>query len=132
MSHFLILRCTATLTALLTLTGSTSTVRADTPETVVVTYRPKTDADKQLLSVIAAHWQTARRLNLVLPLPHIVVETQENKHSYIVEIFSWRDASLPDNAPDQITTLWKQMSSLTEPRDGHPGVEFNSGELISK
>lgn len=104
---------------------------ADVPETVIVTYQVRADAEASLSHVIAEHWRVARHLHLVKSSPHIVVQGSENGKRFIVEVFTWRDGSIPDNAPDEITRLWQEMSSLVEPRDGHPGIDFSRVTLLA-
>ena len=58
---------TNTLIALALVIGGLGAVRDDDPETMMITLRPKAGAEAELKTVIAAHWDTARRLNLVLP-----------------------------------------------------------------
>ena len=70
------------------------------PETVIVTLHAKPGGEAELAAVIARHWETARRLNLVLDTPHLTVRGMENgTQTYFIDIFTWRDASIPDQAP---------------------------------
>jgi hypothetical protein len=40
--------------------------------------------------------------------------------TYSIEIFTWRDASIPDHAPAAVLSLWQEMK---EPVEGR-GVEI--------
>jgi hypothetical protein len=99
--------------------------RADQPETVMVTLYPKPGADVELARVIADHWKTANQLKLVNATPHVTLRgTDESKKTYFVEIFTWRDNSIPDNAPAAIQNIWSQMNALVENQPGRPGLAF--------
>jgi len=107
--------------------------RGDDPETVVVTLRPKAGAEAELKQVIAAHWETARRLNLVEPEPHVTLELKdETRARYYVDVFTWRDRDIPDNAPPEILKIWSDMNRLTLPRDGKPGLEIREAARIDR
>jgi hypothetical protein len=104
---------------------------SEVPETVVVTYQVKADAEAALSRVIAEHWRVARHMNLVRASPHIVVQGGDTGKRYIVEILTWRDGSIPDTAPDAITRLWQEMSKYVEPRDGRPGIDFSPVTVLA-
>ena len=116
-----------TITLLLT----TQVVAKEFPETVMVTYQIKPHQEETLKLVLAKHWQTAQQLGLVHTTPHLVIQGGEPDKSYIVEIFTWRDSSVPDNAPKEITDLWRLMRELTESRDGKPALDFTAVEIVS-
>ncbi len=103
----------------------------DTPETVVVTYQVKPNEEGALIKVLAAHWNVARRLNLVLASPHILLQGKDQGKGYIMEIFTWRDSSIPDNAPDAITQLWQEMNQHVEARGSHPGIDFSHVYILT-
>ena len=91
----------------------------------MVTYHAKAGAADELARVITDHWNTAKRLGVVLPEPHILVQSAEaGRPVDFVEIFTWRDASIPDNAPEPIRAAWDKMNKLVEPRGGRPGIDF--------
>ena len=64
--------------------------------------------------MIADHWATATKLGLVAPAPHIVVRNGAT----VVEIFTWKDVEIPDNAPPDILKIWGEMSKLIEKKIG--------------
>ena len=104
---------------------------ADQPETVMVTFRAKPGAEAELARVIAAHWRTASELNIVAPAPHLSLRGAEDGHkTYFVEVFTWRDGSIPDAAPAAIKKIWSQMNALVESRDGHPGLHFEEVSVV--
>src|SRR5215470_1925284 len=122
------------LISVLFLVGSYSgsePVRPDRPETVMVTFRAKPGAETELAQVIANHWKTATDLNLVTGAPHLTLRgTDESRGTYFVEIFTWRDQSIPDAAPAPIQKIWAEMNALVENRGGRPGLTFTEVSVI--
>lgn len=95
------------------------------PETVMVTYHAKPGSEAELASVIVKQWRTARDLKLVREAPHVVVRgTEDGNKTYFVEIFTWRDASIPDSAPAAIQAIWSEMNKLVERRGGKSGIDI--------
>jgi hypothetical protein len=94
------------------------------PETVMVTLRVRPGAEASLADVIDRHWKTAQSLQLVLDAPHVTLRGGEADKPYYVEIFTWRDANIPDHAPAAIRAIWDEMNRLVERRDGKPGLEL--------
>ena len=113
--------------------GAVAASRDDDPETVMITLRAKAGAEAELALVIADHWATATKLNLVRAEPHLTVRTKAvgGKVSF-VDIFTWRDRDIPDNAPAAILKIWGDMSRLTESRDGRPGIDITEVTLTGK
>ncbi len=105
--------------------------KSEVPETVMVTYHVRLGREAALARVLARHWAAARRLNLVRGAPHIIVQSAGSGVPYIVEIFTWRDGSIPDSAPEEIKGLWIEMGRLVEARDGRPGIDFQQVGLLS-
>jgi hypothetical protein len=104
---------------------------ADDPETVMITLRAK-PGGPELAAVVARHWETARRLNLVRDEPHVTVRgTESGDTVYFVDIFTWRDAGIPDAAPPEIQAIWTEMNRLVEGRAGRPGLEIAIVELVA-
>ena len=115
----------------LALSGSAPASTAGDPETVMVTLHARPGAAAALVEVVARHWDTARRLNLVLESPHVTLRSDgANDAQDIVEIFTWRDASVPDAAPAEIRSIWNEMNRLVEPRSGGPGLQIATMSLI--
>jgi hypothetical protein len=76
----------------------------------------------------AETWALYRRLDLVLPRPHVVVRGVDDAGKpYFVEIFTWKDASIPDHAPAEVRAIWKKLEAVCEPRSGRPGIDFSDG-----
>jgi hypothetical protein len=124
---------TNTLIALALVIGGLGAVRDDDPETMMITLRPKAGAEAELKTVIAAHWDTARRLNLVLPEPHVTLELKdETRAIYYVDVFTWRDRDIPDSAPEAIQKIWSDMNRLTAARDGRPGLDIREVKRVDR
>lgn len=101
------------------------------PETVHITFRPKAGREAALKRVIADHWATATKLGLVQPEPHVTVEMKdETGRPCFVDIFTWRDRDIPDNAPAAILVIWADMNRLTEARGGRPGLDIKEVTLL--
>ena len=107
-------------------------VRIDMPETVMITFRPKPGAEQQLAAVIAEHWATARKMDLVQAEPHVTVRLKDERGGPVfVDTFTWRDRDIPDNAPPAILKIWSEMNRLTEARNGRPGLDIAEVTLIA-
>lgn len=126
-------RLIITLASVLFIAASHPTLAAgaDQPETVMVTFRAKPGAEAELARVIASHWRTASELSLVTATPHVTLRgTEDGNRTYFVEVFTWRDASIPDAAPAAIQKIWSQMNTLVESRGGHPGLQFEEVSVV--
>ena len=106
---------------------------APKPETVVITFHAKPGAEAELARVIEKHWTVAREMKLVNDSPHLTLRRAEegNKVGF-TDIFTWRDAAIPDNAPSDIQAIWAQMNELVEPRTGEPGLAFATVAIVSR
>ena len=107
-------------------------VRAEEPETVMITLHAKAGAEAELAQVIARHWDTARRLNMVRDTPHLTLRSAEGGQTDFVEIMTWRDASLPDSAPPEIQKIWADMNRLVEKRGSAPGLSIVQMSIIGE
>jgi hypothetical protein len=105
--------------------------RAEAPETVMITLHAKAGAEAELAQVIARHWDTARRLNLVRDTPHLTLRSAEGAQTDFVEIMTWRDASIPDSAPPEIQKIWAEMNRLVEKRGSVPGLGIQQMSVVS-
>ena len=84
------------------------------PETVMVTCKAKPGSEADLARVIARHWRTARDLQLVADAPHLTLRRVEGGRTSFVDIFTWRDADIPDHAPSAIQAIWAEMNRLSD------------------
>jgi hypothetical protein len=105
---------------LLILALAASAQQSAHPETVMITCHAKAGAEAELQRVLTRHWNSASDLKLVRDTPHIRLRGVENGHTYFVEIFTWRDAEIPDHAPPAIQSIWAEMNKLVEGR----GIEI--------
>ena len=111
---------------------STAQQTAEQPETVMITFRAKPGAETELARVIARHWTTAREQKLVGAKPHVTLSGDEGGgKTYFVDIFTWRDARIPDSAPAEIRKIWEEMNRLVEARGGHAGIELAQVSLMT-
>jgi len=94
------------------------------PETVMITLHAKPGAEQALADVLARHYATARRLDLVVPeAPHVTLRSADGGEKRdFVEIMTWRDAEIPDHAPKEILAIWQEMNALVEARAGQAGL----------
>ncbi len=99
--------------------------RQSHPETVVVTYHAKRGQERALEQVLREAWTTMRGLDLVLKSPHVLVASD----SRYIEVFTWKDSDIPDNAPPAVQQLWKRMNALVEGKDG---IEVLEGRLVTR
>jgi len=98
----------------------------------MVTLHAKPGAEADLERVLADHWKTARELRLVRDAPHVTIRgSEEGNKTYFVDIFTWRDAGVPDKAPTEIQKIWTDMNRLVDARGGHPGLEFVAVSVVT-
>ena len=118
--------------AAILVSSAVGVVRAEEPETVMITLHAKAGAEAELAQVIARHWDTARRLNMVRETPHLTLRSAEGGQTDFVEIMTWRDASIPDSAPPEIQKIWAEMSRLVEKRGSVPGLRIEQMSVVSE
>lgn len=87
-------------------------LHAAEPEIVVITLRAKPGA--------AADLETLSR------------GTEEDNQVFLMEIFTGRDASIPDAAPKEIQAIWAEMNALAEPRRSRPGLTLDQVSVVSR
>ena len=106
---------------------------APKPETVVITFHAKPGAEAELARVIEKHWTVAHEMKLVTDSPHLTLRrVEEGNKICFTDIFTWRDAAIPDNAPPAVQAIWAQMNELVEPRGGAPGLAIASVDILSR
>jgi hypothetical protein len=94
-------------------------------ETIYSTYHVKHGMEAQFTELNAKTWALYRKLDLVLPTPHVVVRGVDAANlPYFVEIFTWRSAEIPDHAPPEVRAVWQELENACEKRNGHPGIDF--------
>ena len=106
---------------------------APKPETVMITFHAKPGAEAELVRVIEKHWTVAREMKLVNDSPHLTLRRIEGGNKVcFTDIFTWRDAAIPDNAPPAIQAIWAQMNELVEPRGADQGLSIASMVIVSR
>ena len=106
---------------------------APKPETVVITFHARPGAEAELARVIEKHWTVAREMKLVNDSPHLTLRrAEEGTKVCFTDIFTWRDAAIPDNAPPAIQAIRAQMNQLVESRAGGPGLAITSVAIVSR
>ena len=127
MQHRIFLRAFIALAVSFTALWIAHAQTHDEPETVLVTYHPKSGQEEQFLEVLKRDWATLSRLKLVDEEPHVVVRAKDDSGKTIfVEVFTWVSGETPDHVPAEVQSIWTEMQKLVETRDGHPGVEFRA------
>jgi hypothetical protein len=85
------------------------------PETVMVTYHAKDGSAAALARTLARHWTTVRDLKLVADERRLLVRgAGEGGRIYFVEIFTWRDASIPDDPPAAVRAIWDDLNRYAD------------------
>jgi hypothetical protein len=102
------------------------------PETVLVRYNVKPGKEAELQAVLEHAWQLYVQKHLVVQTSHVLVKetTKEGIRTSFVEILTWVSRSVPDNAPDEVMSLWKQEHSLCEKREGSPAIDISEVGLV--
>jgi hypothetical protein len=81
--------------------------------------------ETQYTELSARAWAIYRKLDLVLPAPHVVVRGVDSQNlPYFVEIFTWKSAEIPDHAPAEVRAVWLDLENACEKRNGRPGIDF--------
>lgn len=88
--------------------------RADTPETVISMYYPKAGKETEMLRILRNAWAVYTKLNLVSGGHQLYRAESEGGTVYFVEIFTWRDNAIPDNAPPEVRKVWAEMRANTD------------------
>jgi hypothetical protein len=99
----------------------------ETPEIVICTYRVQRGREAEFEKLLARHWPTLRKLELVgEQRPQHFRGREDSGEPVFVEIFAWRNgeaAGLAHQFPE-VMAIWEPMDKLTEPRGGRPNMEF--------
>ena len=94
-------------------------------ETIYSIAHVKAGMEARYAELSAKSWAIYRKLDLVLPAPHIVVRGMDSQNlPYFVEIFTWRSADIPDHAPAEVRAVWQELENACEKRNGRPGIDF--------
>ena len=92
-------------------------------ETVICTYRVRSESEPRFLEILGRHWATLRELEFVTSERSLVFRNLDEP-TY-VEIYTWVDGGFAQahEHPD-VLALWEAMDPLLEERDGKPKWEF--------
>ena len=102
------------------------------PETVLVTYHVKPGKEGEFQDALSRVWEIYRKEHLVFAQPHVIVRDKEDGgKTRFVETFTWVSHAGPEHVPDAVKTIWEQMQSLCEARNGHGGLEGGEVELLT-
>jgi hypothetical protein len=94
-------------------------------ETIYSIAHVKRGMETQYAELSAKSWAIYRKLDLVLPAPHVVVRGVDSQNlPYFVEIFTWKSAEIPDHAPAEVRAVWQDLENACEKRNGRPGIDF--------
>ena len=94
-------------------------------ETIYSIAHVKRGLETQYAALSSKSWALYRKLDLVLPAPHIVVRGVDSENlPYFVEIFTWKSADIPDHASAEVRAVWQELENACEKRNGRPGIDF--------
>ena len=111
--------------------SATAALRAEKPETVMVTLRAKPGTESEVATAPASHWTIARTMKLVDDRTHITMKTTDAEGRVtFVDVFTRCDPAIPDAAPPEILAVWNEMTRLSDARGGRPGLEIVAVDLI--
>ena len=98
------------------------------PQTVICTFRVKPDGLDEFLALLAGHWPTLRRLELVTDSPEQLFQGVDHQgdEPVIVSIFEWASLEATQHAHThpEVAEIWEAMEPLCEERHGLPSMEF--------
>ncbi|MGA2176079.1 MAG: hypothetical protein ABSH38_13975 [Verrucomicrobiota bacterium] len=131
--HFLCTLSVVSLTACSTTTSNEKQASSKTdPETVLVTYHVRSGKEAEFQELLSRAWEIYRKEHLVFAQPHVIVQDKESGDKpRFIEIFTWVSHSAPEHAPGSVKTIWDQMQSQCEARDGHGGLVGGEVDLLA-
>ena len=101
-------------------------------ETIYSIAHVKRGMEAQYAELSAKSWAIYRKLDLVLPAPHVVIRGVDSENlPYFVEIFTWKSAEIPDHAPAEVRAVWQQLENACEKRNGRPGIDFTEVTAVA-
>jgi hypothetical protein len=101
-------------------------------ETIYSIAYVKRGMETQYAELSAKSWAIYRKLDLVLPAPHVVVRGVDSQNlPYFVEIFAWKSADIPDHAPAEVRAVWQELENACEKRNGRPGIDFTEMTAVA-
>jgi hypothetical protein len=101
-------------------------------ETIYSIAHVKPGMETRYADLSAKTWAIYRRLDLVLPAPHVVLRGVDTQNlPYFVEIFTWKNAEIPDHAPAEVRAVWQELENACEKRNGRPGIDFTEVTAVA-
>jgi hypothetical protein len=92
-------------------------------ETVICTYRARSDAEEEFVELLRLHWATLENLGFVTEERSIVYRHLDEP-TY-VEIFTWVEGGFEKaHEHPEVLAIWEPMEPLLEDRGGLPRWEF--------
>lgn len=92
-------------------------------ETVICTYRVRSDAENEFRELLQRHWNTLHDLGFVTDRASLVFRRLDEP-TY-VEIFTWVEGGFSQaHEHPAVLAIWEPMEPLVEDRDGQPKWEF--------
>ncbi len=94
---------------------------------VFATYRVREGRETEFQALLARHWPTLRKLNLVTAEKPVFYERRDEEGKpLLVEIFSWQSPEAVGEAHESpaVMAIWSAMEELLEDRQGRPRFEF--------
>ena len=78
------------------------------PETILGRFYPTKGKDADAERVLRENIAIMKKLDVIEPAPVVLVRERD----HFVILFTWRSASIPDNAPPEIKKNWAEMNAL--------------------
>lgn len=102
--------------------------------TVVCTFRVRPECEAEFRELLAAHWPTLDRLDLVDPAdPPQRLRGEEDGRPVYVEIFTWKEgAARAAHEHPEVAQVWERMGALVEARDAGPKWSFPHFERLGE
>jgi len=103
-------------------------------QSVIYTYRVKTDCEDSFLKLLGQQWPLLLRRHLVTEVPPLVYRgLDREKQPVVIEVFTWesRRAIGVARETEEIVAHWKQMESCLERRGNQPAIETIEVEPIA-
>ena len=79
------------------------------PETILSNIYPNPGKDAELERVLRDNVAIMKKLDVIEPAPVVLVKQKD----HYVMLFTWKSASIPDNAPPEIKKNWAEMRAVS-------------------
>lgn len=101
------------------------------PETVCCTYQVKAGQEANFTALLSKSRTLYEKLGLVLPQPYLATRESDGAGRVrFQEIFTWKSADIPDNAPPEVAALWGELNDACEARDGRPPIAIATVSIV--